>query len=136
LKEIDQRRSSQQKAQGRKTKTETLSSLRREIAVLKEENSKLIDQVVEQEARLLKAMSGQHSEKHIIAGQESELAVLAIILNHLTQNTVSDFVGIEQRYAQKFRNDPQSGVVQKDAKRYIEEINRLKLVRLPVSSAD
>lgn len=122
LRLIDDAAASQAKKQGKKTRSETLTSLRKKISDLQEENSKLVDQVVEQESRLQLESTDRRGDKNVIASQEDELYVLVSIINQLTNKAINDFVEQARRYSVKYRNDPRLKRSDAEVERYLEEI--------------
>jgi len=130
LRMIDDEAENQQKIKGQETRSATLKSLRKTIAELKQENEKLIDQVVEQESKLQSVSGDRNGDKNVIASQEDELYVLASVTNQLTENSVRDLVEQARRYSLKYRNDPRLRRANEEVERYIDEIHRSKFLRL------
>lgn len=130
LRMIDDAAAAQRKNKGKKTRSETLTSLRKTIAELKDERDKLVDQVVEQESKLQSASTDRRGDKNVIVSQEDELYVLASIINRLTDRAVNDFAEQARRYSVKYRNDPRLRRSDAEVERYMQEINYSRLYRL------
>lgn len=130
LKMIDDAAANRQRVKGKKTRSDTLTDLKKTIAELKQENEKLVDQVVEQESKLQSASGDRNGYKNVIASQEDELYVLASIINRITENSVQDMVELVRRYSLKCRDNPRSRRADEEVDRYMDEINRSKLLRL------
>ncbi|WP_328186186.1 hypothetical protein [Marinobacter sp. OP 3.4] len=128
LRMIDAAAAGQLRKAGRKIRSETLASLRKTIAELKEENGKLVDQIVEQESMLQGVSTDRRGDKNTIAAQEDELYVLATMINRLTGGAVDDFEKQSRRYSLKYRNDPRLRRSEAEVERYMAEINRSSFV--------
>lgn len=127
LRLIDEAAAAQARKKGRKTRPETLMDLRKTIADLRRENSKLVDQVIEQESRLQAVSTDRRGDKNVIACQEDELYMLVSIINRLTDRTVDDFVEQARRYSLKYRNDPRLSRSDAEVERYLDEIRYSRL---------
>ncbi len=130
LRKIDDAAAAQAKTKGKKTRSETLASLRKTIADLREENAKLVDQVVEQEARLQGATTDRHGDKHIVSAQEDELYVLTSIINRLTDDGLNELVEHSRRYSAKYRNDARLKRSDAEVERFMTEINHSRFLHL------
>lgn len=127
---IDDAIDAQRKSGGKRTKTDTVLSLKKEIATLKKQYQALVDQTVEQEARLKASKSDSHGDKHIVLALEQDVFVLASIVSTLSNGAIKDFQDIADKYEQKYRSKPQLKVAQEEISRYIEDIKRSRLVTL------
>jgi oligoendopeptidase F len=130
LREIDDAAADQAKTKGKKTRSESFASLRKTIADLREENAKLVDQVVEQEARLQGATTDRHGDKHVIAAQEDELYVLTSIINRLTDDGLNELVEYSRRYSAKYRNDSRLKRSDAEVERFMVEIKHSRFLHL------
>mgnify|MGYP000897024209 CR=1 FL=1 len=130
LRTIDEATAKQRRGEGRCVRPESISGLKKAISDLKQENEKLIDQVVEQESRLTRVSGDRLGDKNTIALQEGELYVLASIINKLTQNSVYELVELSRRYSLKYRGDSRLQRADEEVDRYIDELNRSKFLCL------
>lgn len=128
--EIDDAAESQRKRKKGKTRAESLADMGRQIKQLKDENAKLIDQVVEQEAKLSKEERSMDGERHLICSQETEMYVLAKVADELAQGVVEDFRRLTNRIEQKYWADERLGLATEEAMRYLEEVQFSRLVGL------
>ncbi len=130
LKEIDEVIQSQRKKLTGKTKAESMVDLRSQITLLKEENKKLVDQIVEQEARLKNVESSTLGENHIIANQEIEIYVLGKLVNELANGAVGEIKLLVNRFEEKYRGEELLVSANKEIERYKEKISHSRLVSL------
>lgn len=130
LRMIDAAVSHQRKRKGKKSWPESMSGLRKTLSDLKQENEKLVDQVVEQESRLQLVLRERSGYQNAIASQEDELYVLASIINRLAKNSVQDLVELARRYSLKYRGDSRLQRADEAVERYIDELNRSKFLCL------
>ncbi|HCS28016.1 MAG TPA: hypothetical protein DIW43_11220 [Spongiibacteraceae bacterium] len=101
LREIDEAISLKATKLGKKTKRAKLSDAVVEMARLKKENKKLIDQVVSQQDRIRVYETREGSEGHALMRQEDELYVFAKLVDKLTEGCIVDAGRLCTRYEEK-----------------------------------
>ncbi|SHF66241.1 MULTISPECIES: hypothetical protein [Halomonadaceae] len=98
LAEIDNAASRQRRFRGRPTKKETVIELKGVIRELKRENQALVDQVVTQEAELIKLKSLKRSDLGVAKAKDDDIYVLAKILLGKTSGSHESLDSIVRRY--------------------------------------
>lgn len=111
-------------------KDQAMSSLKDELKALKEENGKLIDQVVEQEYRLNQSLAITDGNKHVVESLEQDIYVLASLVTGLTGDSIKDFTQLKRNYEVKYMGDPRINIAKKEIDAYNQDINRSRLVSI------
>lgn len=125
--EIEAAMDAQKRRSGGKSRAETVSGLRESLSELKRENARLVDQVVEQEAQLLSALSDNGGKKHVVATQEMEIYVLSKVLDSLTSGAIGEVKNTVLRYERKYTSEELRGA-KREIENYLREIRQSRFV--------
>jgi hypothetical protein len=133
LGEIDAAISLMSQKAGKKTRRAKLSDLVAEVARLKKENKKLIDQVVSQQDRIRVYEVREGSEGHALMRQEDELYVFAKLVEKLTDGGVAEAARLSARYEDKYRDTDRHDESFAVVLRLLRQLNNSRLVGLDSS---
>lgn len=121
-------------AEGKSTRTQTVSKLILEKQELQHQLGILADQVVEQEFRLRKALEGVNTDKQVVTSQEQELYVVLSVIQSITSSSSLinkyslDFV---TKYQQKHIGSELIRRANEDIKEYISDHKNSTLIDMP-----
>lgn len=111
------------------TKIETVSALRKVIKELKAENSRLRDQLVEQEARVHEGASASVGLKNQLTTLEEEKYVLAKVFDKVIECAIPDFGRVALVFEKKYRDDKHKmNRLSEKINAYLKEVRKYKLV--------
>lgn len=116
---------------GKPTKSQKIKALQIEIKSLKAENSRLIDQVVEQEVKLIKAQKDVGIDKHSVSSQEIEIYVLSALVSKLApklSNASKDAKEFMFKFELKNQGNNKVNSVTSEIEKYIKDLQFSKVI--------
>lgn len=130
LKEISAAQDFIKKRLSKPTRRETISGIRKELVALREENCKLVDQVVGQEFKLREFALNNSGDNHIRAELESQIYVLSSLVHFLSNGALKNVTTTKTRFEEKYSRDKRLELASREIELYLEAIKNSRLIGL------
>lgn len=130
LKEINTAVERQKKNAGKRTRPETIADLRDQLLELKNENTRLVDQIVTQQEKIRVITSDDSNEKHTLFSLEDDVYVLSRLVDDLSQGAVVEVKSAVRRYDDKYADSDRLELATQCVEMYRRELKDSRLVGL------